>query len=206
MSKNKKIIFVVTDPITPVVYSQVLTLSEKLRHRGLNVSVVFLLQTQHYKGYLSDKEKWRKIKTIDSVFFCPYQFTITGRLFAFVYLLKVSLSNWRSSVVFHCRGLQASQFANDMKLFSISKKYVISDVRGDNVAEAKGDKFIINRVLKAEANLAAHSDACFFVSKHLKKVLEARSGKIQGKSKIFYCTADEIKDPKKSREILLFRW
>jgi glycosyltransferase involved in cell wall biosynthesis len=205
MENSKKIIFIVTNPLTPVVISQVLMLSEQVKNNGFSISVVFLLQAQHYKLYLKDRKKLREYSDIDSVFFCPYQYDFIGRFFAFFYLLKVRISNWKNTLVFHCRNERAAQFANDFKLVFSSNIYVVSDFRGDSVAEAKNDKMPIDKILKSEATSLLRSDGCLFVSNHLKHVLENRSGVVQGKSAVFYCTADEGKYAFNSMERIRIR-
>lgn len=190
---RKKIVFIVTEPLDPVVFSQVLLLSEQVKKNGLDVAVVFLLQTQAYKTYKADITKLRQYKTVESVFFCPYQNRFIGRAFALACLLKVRLVNWKASLIFHCRGDRAAQFGNDFKDLLKANVATVADFRGDLVAEVKNNTPLIERILKTEPRLLTHSDGCLFVSNHLKQVIETRSGYVQGKSAVFYCAADEEK-------------
>ncbi len=190
---RKKIVFIVTEPLDPVVFSQVLLLSEQVKKHGLDAAVVFLLQTQAYKAYKANTTALRQYKTVESVFFCPYQNRFIGRLFALTCLLKVRLANWKAALIFHCRGDRAAQFGNDFKGLLKANIAIIADFRGDLVAEVKNNPPFIERILKTEPGLLTHSDGCLFVSNHLKQVIEARSGYVQGKSAVFYCAADETK-------------
>jgi len=190
---GKKIVFVVTEPLDPVVFSQVLVLSEQVKKNGLKVAVVFLLQTQAYRAYLAHTTTLRQYKTVESVFFCPYQNRFMGRVFAFVCLLKFRITNWGTSLVFHCRGDRAAQFGNDFKLFLKANVAIVADFRGDLVAEVQDNTMLVDRILKTEPRLLASSDGCLFVSNYLKQVIEARSGFVQAKSAVFYCAADEKK-------------
>ena len=191
-----KTIHLVTDPISPVVHSQVLENVLDLINRGENIEVIFFLQLRHYfKNGAETRNKLNELGIPSSVYLVPFQTRAVGKIFACICLLWAIKTSFKQEVIIHCRGLRTSVFALMVKKI-IKNKSVIYDVRGDYLAELEfsgADQIDLDKIAKTESYCLSKVDHAIFVSEHLRKTILDRYNIDALPSEVIYCSANESK-------------
>lgn len=188
-----KIFYIVTNPISPVIESQVLERAISLQKLGINVEVLFLLQSQHYLAYLKGKsQKSELLKEINTKFFLTIgRKTKLGRIWMMLILLSQILKYNNRKIILHCRGLGAMSSALSTKSFLSKKISVIYDIRGDAFSEkifSKSGKSTLEYIQKIEFQALQKSDKILAVSHKLVTTLQERY-KYNFSAEVFYCVA-----------------
>jgi len=188
-----KIFYIVTNPISPVIESQVIERVISLQNSGVDVQVLFLLQSQHYLEYLKGKsQKSELLKEIKVKFFPTIgRESKFGSIWMMTILLSQIFKYKNDKVILHCRGLGAMSSALLTKSFLSNKIRVIYDIRGDSLSEKifyKSSKSILDNIQKKELKALKNSDKILVVSNKLRDTLQERY-KYKFSAEVFYCVA-----------------
>ena len=202
-----QIFYIVTNPISPVIESQVLERVISLQKTGVNVQVLFLLQRQHYLAYLKGTSQQSELLKEINVKFFPTigRDSKFGSVWMMLILLTQIFKYKQDKVILHCRGLGAMASALLTKSFS-KKIRVIYDIRGDAFSEkifAKSSKATLETIQKKELQALKKSDKILAVSHKLISTLQERYN-YKFSAEVFYCVAkyDIFKFQKQHREVL----
>jgi len=203
-----KIFYIVTNPISPVIESQVIERVISLQNSGVDVEVLFLLQSQHYLAHLKGKSQKSELLKDIKVRFFP---TIAreskfGSIWMMTLLLSQIFKYKNDKIILHCRGLGAMTSALLTKSFFSKKIRVIYDIRGDALSEksfSKSSQTVLNNIQKKELQALKNSDKILAVSNKLIHTLQDRY-KYEFSAEVFYCVAkyEIFNFQKESRETL----
>ena len=188
-----KIFYIVTNPISPVIESQVIERVISLQKTtGFDVQVLFLLQSQHYIAYLKGKNQQSELLKEINVKFFPTvgRESKFGSIWMMMILVSQIFKYKDDKVILHCRGLGAMASALLTKSF-FKKIRVIYDIRGDALAEkifAKSSKSILENIQKKELHALKNSDKILAVSNKLSTTLQERYN-YKFSAEVFYCVA-----------------